>query len=119
MELSRLVRQIMPVSALPEKCLIAVLVELDVTSILVLCGPALPEGMGAVKTRNAVVAHAVLMELVRPWWWSHRWIAMGVALGKAKIVAAGFPRTIRIVSTSRVTVRIIVEVIGSYSDQLM
>lgn len=72
MELSRLVRQIMPVSALPEKCLIAVLVELDVTSILASCGPALPEAMSAVKTPNAAVALVVLMELARPWWRSQQ-----------------------------------------------
>jgi len=118
MALSRLVRRIMPVSALPEKCLIAVLVELDVTSIIVSCGPALLEGMGAVMTPNAVVAHVVLMELARLFR-SQQWIVMGVALGEAKTVAAGFLRIIRIVSTSRVTVRIIVEVTGSYSDQFM
>jgi len=72
MVLSRLVRQIMPVSALPEKCLINVLVELDVTSIFASCGPALLEGMGAVMMLNAVVAHVVLMELAWPWWRSHQ-----------------------------------------------
>merc|ERR1719145_227554 len=49
---------------------------------------------------NAAVAHAVLMELAQPYR-SQFWNAMGVALGKAKIVAAGSMRTIQIVSTSK------------------
>merc|ERR1712060_381316 len=90
MALSRLVRRIMPVSALPEKCLIAVLVELDVTSIIASCGLALPEGMGAVMTPNAVVAHVVLMELARLFR-SQQWIVMGVALGEANTVSSWIP----------------------------
>jgi len=65
MALSRLVRPIMPVSALPEKWLIAAPGELDVTSIIASCGPALLEGMGAAITRNAAVA-LVLLEFARP-----------------------------------------------------
>merc|ERR1712003_24888 len=115
MALSRLVRRIMPVYAPPEKCPIAALVELDVTSILASCGPALPEETNAVPTPNAAVAHVVLMELAQPYW-SQFWNAMGVALGKAKIAAAGTLRTIQIVSSSKVTVKIIAEVIGSSSN---
>jgi len=117
MALSRLVRQITPAYALPEKYLIAALVELDVTSIFASCGPASLEEMSAVPMPNAAVAHVVLMELAQLCRSSHC-NAMGVALGKAKIVAAGSPKIIQIASTSKVTVRTIVEVIGSFYNKL-
>merc|ERR1712157_7774 len=101
------------VSALPKKCLIVALVELDVTSILALYGPALLEAMDAGTMLNAAVAHVVLKGLAQL-----RSSVMDVALGKVKIVAAGSRRTIQIVSTSRVTVRAIVGVIGNSSNQL-
>jgi len=87
-------------------------VELDVISIVALRGPVLLEETDAVMTQNAAAVHAVLMELA----WlciSQQCRAMGVVLGKAKIVAAGILRTIQIVSTSRVIVRTIVEVVGN------
>jgi len=65
MVLLRLVRQIMPVSVLPKKCLMDAHVELDVISIVALRGPALLEEMDVVITQNAAAAHAVLMELAR------------------------------------------------------
>jgi len=84
MALSRLVRQITPAYALPEKYLIAALVELDVTSIFASCGPALLEETSAVPMPNAAVVHAVLMELAQLCRSSHC-NAMGVALGRQRL----------------------------------
>merc|ERR1712157_158692 len=115
--LLKLVRQIMAVSALPKKCLIVALVELDVTSILALYGPALLEAMDAATMLNAAAAHVMLKGLAQLRS-SKLCSVMDVALGKVKIVAAGSRRAIQIVSTSRVTVRAIVGVIGNSSNQL-
>jgi len=50
----------MPVSALLKRCLTVVLVVLDVTSILALCGRALLKETAAVVTLNAAAEHVVL-----------------------------------------------------------
>merc|ERR1712060_979676 len=61
----KLARKAMPVSVLLKKCLIAALVELDVTLIIALCGPVLLEDTDAMMTLNAAAVHVVPMGLAK------------------------------------------------------